>query len=89
MQIRGGHIVNRAPGTPKWKRPNTRVLLYNRYETSEEEDATIRNMRGESQEEAMHKDMTAAVKAETDSTRTRRINQDHADHYQSSGTGNS
>lgn len=41
------------------------MFLYNRYETSE--DAVIRGMRGESQEEAMHTDIMAAVEAETDS----------------------
>ncbi len=42
------------------------AFLSNRYETSEEDEAIIKSMRGESQGEALHADIMAAVEAETD-----------------------
>lgn len=58
-----------ARGPPKWRRPKAPRpgVFLSKYETSEEEDAMIRGMRGESQEETMHMDIMAAVEAETDS----------------------
>ncbi|KAK7909612.1 hypothetical protein WMY93_014296 [Mugilogobius chulae] len=66
---RGGAASGGAQDSPKGARPKTQrpgTFLSNRFATSDAEDAVIRNMRGESQEEVLHTDIMAAVEAETD-----------------------
>ncbi|KAL7375110.1 hypothetical protein ABVT39_012098 [Epinephelus coioides] len=65
-----GHSGGAEGTPPRWKKPKAvkhGAFLFNRYETSEEEEAVIKGMRDEEEDEAMHADVVAAIEAESDS----------------------
>ncbi|XP_049923490.1 uncharacterized protein LOC126404350 [Epinephelus moara] len=65
-----GHSGGAEGTPPRWKKPKAvkhGAFLFNRYETSEEEEAVIKGMRGEEEDEAMHANIVAAIEAESDS----------------------